>query len=330
MRIENTIRIIDGLLQNFPSVDHTESIKINPQKIKRGDLFLDIEGSAQDQKTALDNGAYGIISEKIQEVLDPEIAWIEVDSMRLACVKLARYEFSKKNSKIIYLDDISQEILQSITKNHEFIALSSNVAQTLMAIKKSGENVKYSCSDERLAYSIDPYCEKIDNKFIIKKFKEKSPFYSSFICGDEFYNNIKIPTIFADKICQIVAYLRQNSIDFNLKNGSLSRHFSPLFIDFNLNKKEFGQSEKVLIFENSMDFLDFEIKYLSIFSQKLIICVPRRYINYFKNRNISFFSNLEELKNLIRKNCRYILILGEKEEYDEIFKTTKPKNRSLF
>ncbi|MFK5882092.1 MAG: hypothetical protein QM482_07740 [Sulfurospirillum sp.] len=331
MRIEDTIRLTDGILQNFPSVTQTESIKIDPLCVKRGDLYLDINNSTDDQKTALKNGAFAIISEKIPEILDQEIAWIEVDSLRLACIKLSRYEFNRKNSKILFLDDISQEILHCITKNHEFIELSSNVYNTLVTIKKSGENVKYTCSDERLALSIDPDSKRLNTNCDIQKFKSKSPFYSSFTCNEKFCQDIKIPTIFIEKLCTIINFLKDKNMDFNVHNLSLSRHFSPVFIDHNLNKKEFGQGEKAVIFEENMDFLDFEIKYLSSFSKEIITCIPKRYRNYFSNyKNIFLFSSIDELKSLLEKNFRYILVFSAKADYESMFESKKRIYRSLF
>ena len=331
MRIEDTIRLTDGVLQNFPSVTQTESIKIDPNTVKRGDLFLDTKNSFEDQKTALENGAFAIISEKILEILDSEIAWIEVDSLRLASIKLSRYEFSKKNSKIFYLDGISQEILHLITKNQEFTELSSNTYTALITIKKSGENTKYTCSDERLAFSIDPDCQKVDEECDIQKFKPKSPFYSSFICDENFCQELKIPMIFADRVCKITKFLKKQEIYYNLTSICLEKHFSPLFVDYNLNKKEFGQSEKVIIFEQSIDFLDSEIKYLYNFSKEFIVCVPKRYRNYFSNyQNIFLFSSFDELKDLLKRNIRYILVFGEKKSYEMNFKSKKLTCRSFF
>ncbi len=331
MRIENIIRLTDGLLQNFPSVDHTESIKIDPLYVKSGDLYLDIENSPSNQKKAAQNGAYAIISEKIAEIYDSEIAWIEVDSLRLASIKLARYEFSKKNSKILFLDSISQEIIHCITRNLEFVELPSNVFRTLIIIIKSGENVKYTCSDERLALSIDPECQRIDNKFNIAALEPKSLFYSSFTCNEDFYHDIRIPSIFAKKLCMITSYLKSINIQFNLHNLSLDRHFSPIFIDYGLNKKEFGQGEKVLIFEKNMDFLDMEIRHLSSFSNKFTTCIPKRYKNYFTNhKNINLYSNIDELRDLVQKDFRHILILDKKKNCQKLFSQKKFIQKSLF
>ena len=334
MRIEDIVRITDGIIQNFPSVDHVESIKIDPEKIKRGDLFLDIDNSLQNQKRAVENGAFALISEEISEISDEEIAWIEVDSLRLACVKLARYEFSKKNGKILFVDDISQEIIQKITKNLEFTKLYSNVFKTLMAIIAAGENMKFSCSDERLAFSIDPFCDKIDSKYSLEIPEIKSPFYLSFVCNDSFYNNIKIPHIFADRLCSIITYFENKDIEFDIRKLHLDNHFSPLFINHGLIKKEFGLGEKVIIFENNRENLDLEISHLSNFSNNFLICVPKIYKNYFaKYKNIFLLSHngyLEEIKDLAKKEYRYILIFGQKDDYEKIFKTKEKEYRRLF
>ncbi len=331
MRIEDIIRITDGLLQNFPSVDQIESIKTDSDKIQRGDLFLDIDNSLENQKIAVENGAFAVLSEDISNISDEEIAWIEVDSLRLACVKLARYEFSKKNGKILFIDDISQEIIQKITKNLEFTKLFSNVSKTLIAIIASGENMKFTCSDERLAFSLDPYCHKIDCRYSLEVFDKKSPFYTSFICNDKFFHDIKIPNIFVNKLCSIITYLEGNNIEFNVQKLQLHRHFSPVFINHGLRKKEFGQGEKVIIFESNKENLDLEIGHLSNFSDNFIICIPKIYKNYFlHHKNIFLLSSNDEIEDLAKKEYRYILIFGKKDNYEKIFKMKKEDNRSLF
>ena len=331
MRIEDIVRITDGLLQNYPSVDQIESIRIDPDKIKRGDLFLDINNSLQNQKKAVENGAFAILSEEISKIIDEEIAWIEVDSLRLACVKLARYEFIKKNGKILFSDDISQEIIQKITKNLEFTKLFSNVYKTLIAVMASGENMKFTCSDERLAFSLDPYCHKIDCRYALEVFETKSPFYVSFICNNKFFHDIKIPNIFINRLCAIITYFEDKNIEFNVQKLHLDKHFSPVFVNYGLMKKEFGQGEKVIIFEDNKENLDLEIDHLSNFCNNFIICVPKIYKNYFlHHKNVYLLSSNEEIKDLVQKDYRYILIFGKKDNYENIFKIKKEDYRSLF
>ncbi|NOX16470.1 MAG: hypothetical protein GXP61_10720 [Epsilonproteobacteria bacterium] len=330
MRIENLLQITDGLLQNIPCVLQIESIKIDPLKINRGDLFIDVNNSLQNQALAYENGAYAIISENISQIIDNEIAWIEVDSLRLAVVKLSRYEFSKKNGKILYLDDVEQEILQSIVKHNEFIKLSSNAYHTLIAIRQSGENSKFTCSNERLAYSIDPQSKTLKEAFNINIFASNSPFYSSFAYNEIFYHNLKIPSIFIKKACSVISYLLSNKIHFDASNIHLEKHFSSKFVDFKLQKKEFGQSSKVIIFEQDMDLIIKEMIYLQKFTNELLICIPKKYSKYMRIKEFISFSNELELLNILKQNFRYVLVLGEKLIYKNLFLPKTSNQKSFF
>ncbi len=330
MRIDNLLQVTDGMLQNIPSVGHIESIKIDPLKVQRGDLFIDIKNSLQNQAVAYENGAYVIISENISQIIDNEIAWIEVDSLRLCAVKLARYEFSKKNGKILFLGDVEQEILHSIAKNSEFIKLSSNVYKTLITIKQSGENCNFTCSDERLAFSIDPSSAALKVCNGINIFMSNSPFFSSFVFDSVYYQDIAIPNIFVKKVCSVISFLSSNHIEYSLKNISLKKHFSPKFVDFKLQKREFGQSSKVLVFERDIDLIDLEIKYLQKFTNELLVCIPKKYSKYISFDNFISFVNNIDLIDTLRQNFRYALILGDKSLYKELFLPQASKQASLF
>ncbi|MDX1807930.1 MAG: hypothetical protein R3331_00185 [Sulfurospirillaceae bacterium] len=331
MRIEDITKIIDGKLQNFPSVDYINYFRINPDNIERGDLFLDVNNSTQNQKTAIENGAYAIVSENITNITDNEIAWIEVDSLRLACIKLSRYEFSRKNCSLLFLDDISEEIFHSIIKHKTYEKLLPNVYKTLLIITKNGENVKYTCSDERLAHSIDPVCDTIKDISSIQSFKPKSPFYSSFVYDEIFYQDIKIPNIFIKYFCKVVEFAKENKILGDFHSASMSKHFVPVFTDSKLNKKEFGQATKAVIFEKNIDYIDLEMRYLHNFTNDTIVCAPKRYSNYFKSyKNIYLFTTKSELEEKLKETYRYALVFGNIKDYHDIFRSSKIKTGGLF
>ncbi|WP_331775772.1 hypothetical protein [Sulfurospirillum sp. 1612] len=331
MRIEDITKIIDGKLQNFPSVDHVNAFRINPDNIAQGDLFLDANNSVYNQKTAIKNGAYAIVSENILSVLDNEIAWIEVDSLRLACIKLSRYEFSKKNSSLLFLNDIAEEMLHSIIKYKTYEKLPSNTYKALLLLTKNGENIQYTCSDERLAHSIDPVCDKIKEHASIQYLQSKSPFYSSFIYKDVFYKNLKIPSIFIEYFCEILEFVAEKKLHHDAHSVIMSEHFVSVFIDNKLHKKDFGQTTKAVIFEKNIDYLDMEFKYLERFTEDLVLCVPKRYANYFKTcTHACLFKDKQELATKLKENFRYALVFGDIKEYHDIFSQPKIEHRGLF
>ncbi|WP_228135422.1 hypothetical protein [Halarcobacter anaerophilus] len=63
MQISSIIDIIDGRLLNHPSISFIYSIKTNPRKVKEGDLFI-VEHE-EDIHTAINNGAFALITQKI-------------------------------------------------------------------------------------------------------------------------------------------------------------------------------------------------------------------------------------------------------------------------
>ncbi len=331
MRIKDITKIIDGKLQNFPSVDHVNAFRINPEHIVQGDLFLDVNHSIYNQKTAIKNGAYAIVSENILSVLDNEIAWIETGSLRLACIKLARYEFSKKNASLLFLNDIAEEMLHSIVKYKTYEKLPSNICKALLLLTKNGENIQYTCSDERLALSIDPLCNKIKEHTSVQYFQLKSPFFSSFIYKDVFYRNLKIPSIFIKYFCEILDFSNEEKLQNDYHIVTMSEHFVSIFIDDKLHKKDFGQATKAVIFEKNIDYLEMEFKYLERFSKDLFLCAPKRYANYFKTyAHACLFKDKQELSHKLKENFRYALVFGDIKEYHDIFSQSKIEQRGLF
>ncbi len=332
MKIDNLLGVADGILQNIPSVDHIESIQIDPLHVKRGDLFLDIHSSTENQKCAIQNGAYAIITEHIEEIFDKEIAWIEVDSLRLTCVKLARYEFVRKSCKILYLNDIDLEIFQSIIKNKEYKTLPGNAFSALLILNRSGEKSNFICCDKRLAFSIDPLCKELKDSYNINILESKSPFYSSFILEDKFYENIKIPSLYADRLSLVLKYLDSKKLKYNLQNINLKEHFGAVFVDYKLTKQEFGQGERVLIFESNMDHINKEYRYLKNFTKETILFIPLKFKNYLGyEKEALFFKNIDELKEKIQNSkFKYALILSNYDKYKKLTKEIKKEQLTLF
>jgi len=200
----------------------------------------------------------------------------------------------------------------------------------LIAILQSGENNKFTCSDERLAYSIDPTSKTLQECIHINIFDSNSPFYSSFIYCGIFYHNLKIPSIFIKKACSVISYLLSNEIHFDTNNMHLEKHFSSKFVDFKLQKKEFGQSSKVIIFEQDMDLIIKEIIYLQKFTNELLVCIPKKYSKYMRITEFVSFRNKLELLNILKQNFRYALVLGEELIYKNLFLPKTSDQRSLF
>jgi ferrochelatase len=110
VQITSILDIVDGRLLNHPSISFIYSIKTNPKKVKEGDLF--IVKDDEDIPKAIENGAFAIIVDKEVSISDNEIAWIFVESMNDAIVKLVRYLLSNKRLNAFYCNNVSYDLFK--------------------------------------------------------------------------------------------------------------------------------------------------------------------------------------------------------------------------
>lgn len=101
MKIDNLVRIIDGTLQTEPSIDAFERITFDASRVLRGDLFIDSNASLQACAEASSKGAYAIVSTLDFKGDDHELAWICVDTIEQALIKLLRYHVAEKTLQCV-------------------------------------------------------------------------------------------------------------------------------------------------------------------------------------------------------------------------------------
>ena len=114
MQISSIIDIIDGRLLNRPSISFIYSIKTNAKKVKEGDLF--IVQNDEDITFAVKNGAFALIVDEKYEIIDNEIAWIQVKSIEETIKKLIRYLLSTKRLTAFYCNDVSYDLFNILKK----------------------------------------------------------------------------------------------------------------------------------------------------------------------------------------------------------------------
>jgi len=334
MRIESLAKIIDGELLNFPSITYIDQLKIDAKQIKRADGYL-----CKDNKNiqnAIANGAYAIISEKELEVIDDEIAWIKVDDIEKAIARYLRYKTIQLESKIFLCDDITYEILQSITTSKEILFLNDDMFDNFLKIVNADNNTIFISADKKVLNSIYPAYLRIEDTDInfVKLIKE-TLFTSDFIYKDIFYKDIRLPSIFLNELNKSIKFLKKFSFDFSLSNIILDKHFKPIFVDNALRVKDFGQTSKVFIEEFNDCFLDKEIKHLNKYANyaKNILFIPESYQKSYKGIEVKIYNDFYDIIDFAKENYNFFLILNKEKKdiftlLNEIEK--KEQKRSLF
>ena len=88
--------------------------------------------------------------------------------------------------------------------------------------------------------------------------------------------------------------------------------FEAVFVNNNFESKNFGTSDKVLIFEKKIDLLESEMVFLRTHASwaKIIIIVPN-HLSIKDSKNIFYYSNDKEIFEILSANIfNFALIVG--------------------
>ncbi len=335
MRIESLAKIIDGELLNFPSITYIDQLKIDAKQIKRADGYIckDEKGI----KSAIQNGAYAIISEKKLNIIDQEIAWIEVDSIEKAIVRYLRYKAIQLNSKFFLSDSVTFEILKSISSvKEDILFLGSDIFDNFLKIVNASSNTIFISSSKKVLNDIyPPYLSIEQTKSSFVKVVKKTLFRVDLIYKDRYYKDLHLAPLFIDELNKAIKFLNKLSLHFSLEGIKTKSHFHPIFIDNNLNIKDFGYTSKVLIEEIDELELEREIEYLNSFAKyaKYLLLLPRESKKRYDNIEIKLYTNFDDIVKFSKENYNFFLILNkEKKDIFSLLNEKKDRNikRSLF
>lgn len=331
MRIESLIRITGGVLLNTPSVTSINDIKIYPNKIQRENLFIDINSNQEEINIALENGAYAILTSTLLTNKDEETAWIYLEDLDQAIIKLARYYSTEKKFKFIPLSLVQYKLAKCIQIDKKAKVLSIKPQDALMEILKAEYNELFFVVNNDFIAKIDPSLTLPKNKIAATQTLKSGVFHSSFVFNDKFINNIRLSPFFIPYLCSLINYLDDLKVEYKIENFNNFEHFQPLFINNKLEKKDFGSTNKALIFESNFELFKEELNFLEerLDTNSLVTLIPEGKNLTCKSVKI-IYKNFFEIKNLKDIDFRYTLIYGEIKDFEESLKMQENKQMSLF
>lgn len=318
MKIDNLVRIVDGVLQTTPSIDAFEEILFESAKVSRGDLFIDKDGTREAIEEAIAKGSYAILSSLDFQSNDDEIAWIKVDDMPLAIIKILRFLCTQKSLSIVLATPLQASFLNEIQSEKSIKVLNSSLYHIAKELFKARENEVFCLIDEVMASSIYPTFERI-TKALHVKIKPKGLFISSFFDEERYFHELRLPALFVNDLVGVLHFCEAKNIAYSLESNLCIEHFYPQFITNNIRKKEFGMGEKVLIFEDDMALLKDELTYLQgqVKDEQLLLCIPcNSSIETSFKGEIFYFNEIDECEVLKDKNFKYALVFGKKEHFE--------------
>ncbi|WP_333803553.1 hypothetical protein [Sulfurospirillum sp.] len=334
MKIDNFVRIIDGKLRTTPPIDAFATICLDVSRVSHGDLFIDTTASRDFIHQALEKGAYAIVTTLSFANEDDECAWIEVSSIEQILIKLLRYTITQKSLDITLLSPVQEALLEMIQTPKNIKRLRGDLyafARTLLGAK---EEERFCLSDTILAAQIAPAANTVPLSLQVKPvIIAKGLFISSFCHHERYFAEQKIPSLFVEELLCLLEFCDAKGIMYSLEHLGFCEHFYPQFITHALCKKEFGSSDKALIFEPLASLLPAMLTSMQACIERahILLCLPRSFQHTIPyDGEILRFDRIEELAVLSQKSFQYALILGDKEAFEPLFIKTFTTQLSLF
>lgn len=319
MRLENLLALTNARVINTPFVSSFDNIVFDAHKVKRGDLFIVHEES--DIEEAIFNGAYGIMFEKPTQIRDNEIAWIKVDSLEDALKRLLRFRLIDKEISVYQCNEIILKLALQVMTESSFLPLIGDIKQIYRALWDA-EDLKtiLFCPDlvsEDIFTDVKELPQDVVHKDAIT-IMEQTLFETSFIYDDTFYERQLISPFFIPFLEDLFYFYKTLGINFRLKKFTPIDHFEAVFTNKKFEIKEFGTSDKVLIFERNITLMTQEIAFLQQKAAwaQIIYLVPETMVSQFEDEsNIIGYKNKQEIVSLLKAyHFHFALIVGADKE----------------
>lgn len=316
MTFENLAGLTMGEILSSPLVSGFEDFAYDAQKVKSGDLYLAIDKSKQSLELAVTNGAYGVLYDEDFEITDKEIAWIKVQNIGMALMRLMRFQGNYKKLRFVFLTTLQSGIMKKITLPNNAKVLPEDLLEAFLTIMKVPDESFIFCDNDLTLQKIAPEHESIFSKRNITVQKNGSLFISSFIHEGEYYQKVPISPFFVPQLCGIISFFKKNEIVLNLNTFEPIEHFDPIFVDAAITPQSFGDTRRAIIVESDNELFKYETTKLFAMqanaSNMILIC---KHINSTSKVDVNFlYKNEKDLKQLRSYNFRYALVLGDKQK----------------
>ena len=327
MRLENVLALTHGSLVNEPFVSTFTNVVLEAKAVKRGDLFMAFDENTIED--AIFNGAYGILFSKPTQISDSEIAWIKVTSIDDALTRLLRFKLIEKNITVYECNEIILKLALQVVTEPTFIALHGDIKNISRLLWDAEESTTVLFCPTLVNRDIfTKTIELSETSFNHINIVEQTLFETSFIYDDIFYERQLISPFFMPYLEILLNLFKNLKINYRLKKFIPIDHFEAVFTNKKFEVKEFGTSDKVLIFEKKSSLVASEIDFLQREATwaKIVYVMPsteKKLIEQVENRNsLLVYKRENEIVNLLKESSfHFALIIGVNKDI-----LTKPLN----
>lgn len=318
MKISSILDITNGQLKNSPSISFITQSHTNIKRINYGDLF--ISSNQQDISVAIKNGAFAIIYDCYLDIdnLDDEIAYIKVDDIQDAMIRLLRFKLSSQTIDTLYMDKISYKLLKIYNTNKDIIYLEFDIVN-IFELLQDNDIKKIISPNKELLDLIYPQHKTFKiNRYDLKNLITHSAFQTSFSLQNRYFYKIKLPLIYIDNFISVISFLDIRDIDIHkLKEFD---YMKPIFIDRLKHIVRFGESNRFILTNTDDTLSKLEIKFINLF------------YSFSKIKQIDYSSDTTLLKLLSKEdyNILYINNISYEEMVNFLQKNINNNSNQLF
>jgi ferrochelatase len=323
MKIEDILNLTEGVLTNEPKVHAIESATVFVSKVDHGDLFF--SSNQEEIDKAIENGAYAIVYDDENIVKnDDEIAWIKVSNIQLAAFKLVRYVIIKKEAQFFLISQHELTFIKMILTHKTNISFIADDWRKAFEQILNTDGTLYVGTDKELMKLIKPDVAKLERDvdgYVVCDTLFKTTFkVNSFV-----YQEKDLIPFHTEYLLRVIHFCDANSLPYDIERLRYTKHFTPVFIDSQLNSTSAGKSDKVAIFtDNIPDIIEAReyIKRSNTWVKGIVLTPPKTKVPGIDRPH--WFENEEEIRDILKNilfNYAFILnadrsILNKiKEEY---------------
>lgn len=323
MKIEDIVNLTEGVLTNEPKVQAISSATVYVSKVEHGDLFFSSNQEEIDQ--AIKNGVYAIVyDDETIERHDDEIAWILVSDIQLAAFKLVRYVIIKKEAQFFLLSEHELTFTKMILTHKTNISFISNEWRKAFEKIVNTDGTLYVGTDANLMKLIKPDIQKLERDVDGYDVFD-TLFKTTFKVGGYVYQEKDLIPFHLEYLLRVIHFCENNALPYDLERLSYTKHFTPVFIDGQLNSTKASKSDKVAIFtDNIADIIEAReyIKRSNTWVKGIVLTPPKTKVPGIDRPH--WFENGEEVREILKNTLfNYAFILNADKK---ILHTIKEEN----
>jgi len=263
VRLENVLALTHGSLMSQPHISLFNDIVIEASRVKRGSLFVALK--PHDISQAIEKGAYGIVYERDLEFDDKEIAWIKVDDSYDALKRLVRFILIDKELVAFTCKPIILQVAKQFTTSNEFIVLEGSLSDNFSKLLSATPKSTLLFVESQIKSDLFTNASRLSDSSVEDKIRllEHTLFEMAFIYRDTYYERQMISPLFIPYMEQLLALFHKQNISYKIKPFVNIPHFHARFVNSALHVRDFGTTNRVIIFENDATLIEEEIAFIS-------------------------------------------------------------------